>query len=184
VWGIEQAIEYGLDIDESLQRTYQQNGVSVFSHLLLGLFHGCGLEVFDEMYRSFKSYPLGVEQNGQISWMWDKIFGSNREVRELAEEREIACFGTSDIHGTYRQEHRKVGSRFHSSLHRDYVDPEKLRESLAEVMTSNPEAVQIEGNSNSLLESILWNVASVRKNGWEKIADLMDGALQKGKNIN
>lgn len=179
VWGIEEAIENGLGIRETLQRTYQQGGIGVFSHLLMGLFHGCGRDNFNEMYKAFRRYPLGLEQNGQIAWIWDKIFGSNEKVGRLAREHGLACFGTSDIHGAYRKEHKKVGKRYHSSVPRKYIDPEKIKESLAEIMISNPEDIRIEGGTNSLLETILWNLASVKQNGRKKISDLADGFLHR-----
>lgn len=181
IWGIKESIENGLDIEETLRRTYQQGGVGVFSHLMMGLFHGCGRDVFDGMSGKFKGYPLGVEQNGQIAWIWDKLFGSNRQVKELANEYGLACFGTSDIHGTYIKEHKKVGERYHSSVPKEKIDPKKMRESLADIMLSHPEVVQVEGNTNFLLETVSWNLDSIRINGRKKISDLVDGVFGKRK---
>ena len=160
-WGIDRAIEGRLDIKDTLEMIYHQGGVAVFSHLLVKLFHGCGMDVFDKMYQRFGGYPIGVEKNGQISPLWDIIFGPNRRVLEIAEERGVACFGTSDIHGAYGGQVTNIGARYYTSIPLRHIDPDKMRGSLAEVMISKPEVVQVDGGSNSFLETAIWNLQSL-----------------------
>jgi len=176
-WGIKEPIKNGLDIKETFNQIYQQKGIGVFSHLFMTLFHGCAREGFDYVYNHFRSYPLGVEQNGQVGKSWEMIFHPNKKIKELAEEYGVACFGTSDIHGRYLQEHRNIGKRYHSSIPREYIEPDRMTESLAEVMSSRQEVVKVVGDTNSTLETILWNLSSIRKNGKGKMADLVDGVI-------
>ncbi len=179
LWGVKEPIENGRYLHDVLRKTYAQKAVPVFSHLLVGIFHGCGIRVFDEAYDSFKGYPLGVEKNGQIAASWDVIFGPNRKVEQLAKERGIACLGTSDIHGAYLSEHKKVGSLYYSSVPASYVDPAHLAESLGEILLEHPESVTVGGRANSLLSTVLWNLASLRKNGMGKVKDVCDGIVHK-----
>lgn len=173
-WGIEERIEEGLDIEETLCRVYKQNGIAIFPHLFNRMFRGCGKEVFENMYKKFSKskFLLGLEQNGQIP----KIFGDYEMVRGLADEYGVACFGNSDIHGGYLWEHKKIGKRLYSSIPKEYVDIKNFIESLGFMMGFNQEIINIEGETNSLLETILWNIDSLRKNGREKLADLLYGA--------
>lgn len=173
VWGIKEAIEDGINIEEALKQAYKQNSVAVFSHLLTKFFHGCGIEIFKEMYKKFQGQPLGLEQNGQIP----KCISINEKVRELAENYEIACFGTSDIHGYYRQEHRKIGLRNYSSIDKKYIELENMAESLRKIMLNNYMEIQIHGKTNTLTETLLWNLASLMKNRGKKLADLKDGFI-------
>ena len=172
VWATQEPIGNGVDISDALTNTYRQGGVAVFSHLLTKLFHGCGEEVFHAMYSQFQGAPLGVEQNGQIPKRW---MSDNKRVKQLADKYDVACFGTSDIHGSHRQEHRKVGLRNYSSVPSETIDPEQIGESLRTLMISQPQDIQIEGTTNTLTETVMWNLASLRKNGWKKIADLWNG---------
>ncbi|MEK6861764.1 MAG: hypothetical protein AABY07_07375 [Nanoarchaeota archaeon] len=171
-WGIKEAIDNGYDIEETLRRIYHQGGLAIFPHLLTRLFHGCGRKVFYEMYRRFRTEPLGVEQNGQIP----NILSDNKRVKELAEEYNVVCFGNSDIHGKYREEHKNIGLRLHTSVSRIAIHPDYFIDGLRELMVDYPGIyIDIVGNTNSLLETILWNIESVRINKGKKLVDLLDG---------
>lgn len=179
-WGIEEPIECNIDIEETIKRIYKQRGIAVFPHLLTQSFHGCGEEVFKSVYKRIRELspypllppPLGLEQNGQIPSRWMK---DNKDVEKIAREHNIPCFGTSDIHGNYRQEHRKIGLRNYSSINKIFIDTDNIVESLKTTMVLYPTEIKVEGAENTLLETVLWNVDSIRKNGFGKIKDLVDG---------
>jgi len=172
IWGIKEAIENGVDIEEALKRTYQQGGVAVFSHLVTRLFHGCGEKLFREMYKKFNGQPLGVEQNGQITSRW---ISDNEKVERIARRYNVSCFGTSDIHGRYREEHKKIGLRNYTSIDSSLIDSGFIIESLSEIMLFSPEKIKVGGDTNSLTETFLWNLSSLRQNGFRKVLDLFDG---------
>lgn len=168
-WNIHESIPNGLSIDESVLRVYNAGGIPIFSHLLMRSFHGCGKEVFDAICRKYERSPLGVEQNGQIP-AWLK---TNEKVRMIAERYGVACFGTSDIHGKYLAEHKKVGLRLYTNIPR--IDMDNFTEGLREIMLKRPEEVHVMGVTNSLIETMEWNGDAVRRKGFPKLRELAAG---------
>jgi len=166
-WGIAEPIENGVDVYDCIREVYRQGGIPVFSHLLMLRFAGCGKEVFQEAYYRFSGYPLGVEDNGQIPDSYDE----NHLVRKLAKEYGVACFGTSDIHGDYLQEHKKIGLRKHTRT--PPLDQTHFTEELSDLMLTAPDKILVQGSSNKALETYLWNAASILRNGWPKIRELL-----------
>ncbi len=173
-WGIQDPIDNQIDLEDCLKEVYKQGAIPVFSHLLTTSFAGCGRELFEVMYKRFEKEPLGVEQNGQIP----VSSSDNREVKFLAEQYDVACFGTSDIHGAYLDEHMKVGLRLHTRLPTERVDVLNFNESLRQIMLFRPEDVVVGGDVNKKYETLLWNLDSIRKNGLPKVKELVAGYIR------
>ena len=173
LWGLKEPINNGLDLEDTLTAAYKQDAFPVFSHLYARLFHGCGDLVFEQAYHRFKEIKkrvLGLEQNGQIP----SNHSANVQVALLAKDYDVPCFGTSDIHGSYLEEHLKVGKRLHSRVPRKLVDLREFYMSMV-LLTDLNHKVEVVGDTNTLGETIAWNVESLKRNRSKKVKELVQG---------
>tara|TARA_Y100000310_G_scaffold338796_1_gene429499 strand:- start:4572 stop:5411 length:840 start_codon:yes stop_codon:yes gene_type:complete len=166
-WCIDEALPTGMPLIKNFQFIYDQNGIPVFAHPFVSLFHGCGEQGFNEWHKEFGQmedfYPLGLDVNGQIAPIWEKFFHSNQKVEELGENHNIPVFGTSDAHGAYGKEYLKVGRRYHTSVPKNLINPDDFRGSLQYIMENHPDEIAVHGDTNTLRETVSWNLRSKMK---------------------
>ncbi|MBS3172675.1 hypothetical protein J4438_03825 [Candidatus Woesearchaeota archaeon] len=165
--GIKDTIRNGSDIVDVLDEVFSNKGFSILAHPLSKFYSGCGEAVVREMRKKYNWFPLALEQNSQIPG----FFGCNQDASRLANELGMACFGNSDIHGRYLREYQKVGRKLHSNIPRILVDESKLVESLEQAIVFFPRDITVEGETNSLLETLSWITHSVVRNGGLNLLD-------------
>ncbi len=180
VYGISESIPGGLCLDETLKRAFIQRGIAVFAHPFANMFGGCGKEIVAKAcaYYKSKGNPIAVEKNAQLPesaiipsrilprWNEDvKFFADNHSPR-------IACLASSDCH-PYRKHYEHIGKWYNFSI--DGLNEGNIIEGLTEVAINRPGLIKIHGTSCSLLEPILWNLASIKQNGWPKFKGILKG---------
>ncbi|MBS3128330.1 PHP domain-containing protein [Candidatus Woesearchaeota archaeon] len=172
LWGIQKAVPPNLPLTTTLQKTFSQGGIAVFAHPFTSFFHGCGKENILAMKKRFPHQPLGVEQNAQVSSSW---LSDNLRVKTFAKEQGLPCFGSSDLHGRYRQEHTKIGLLLHTKIPSKYITPQNLLPSFRKVMLHHPSSLQVHGIENNLSHVLFWNCCSLQKQPYHKLSSLFSG---------
>ena len=175
--GVKEAIQPGYDALRTFEEIMKQKAIGIFAHPFCRLANGCSKDVIQKtMIEFFDKCPICVEQNGQFP----ENFLANRKAREYyASGLPISLFSNSDIHGNYRNEHEKIGLIIHNVIPKFKLDTDNLALSLVERLNSYHDMFGIRGEFNSFLDTALWNLESLRKNGFSKIQDSFRGRFTK-----
>ena len=169
-WGIKKAVEPGRSAMKTIENILIQDGVPVLAHPFG--YCGVGREILSYI-TAMCGREIAVEENGQFPVTG--LYGqANFNAMVFAGNHGISCFANSDIHGRYNLEYLKVGDLLHNSLL--CVDRDRLKKSLAAIMAGYGKIDHV-GNTNSFVDVILWNLESVRQNGWSKVADALKGVI-------
>ena len=159
-WGIHKAIADRLPLENTFKKIYKQDGIAAFAHPFVPVFGGCNEKDILHMQKTFSKYSLAVEVNAQLPSM---IFPYNKKIKRFAHTHQLACFGNSDLHGAYHNEHLKIGSLLHNSISQNFLHSSTFFSDLSHIIQKQKNVIHIEGKENSITDILLWNFISRKR---------------------
>lgn len=145
-------IKPGEPLKETAQMLKEENIPFIISHPYAKPFGGVGEEKIMEIYEEVTKKGFALEDNGQISKLFEKW---NLNSYKLAHKLNLAVIASSDGHLEYPFQWKKV-SNLHSEIPRKLIIIDNLKESLLTIINKHPNSFESRGKHRSTFGTFFW----------------------------